>query len=201
MATSLCSEVLVTDVFHDHASVAARLNVENVKPKILTWPRSSQIPWDEIQIADWQLHCEDVTFPPLTEATQTMRSFAISFEGSLDGFVQDYPGKSLPTAHCGRAQRLRPAHLEPTPRSCTASRPGEEEPVADTVGKAVILWFKQLRRLQSYRHAICAGQTHDAAVHYRIELWSAIRRSKGFDRSFPQWWEQHDFYSTLGPLP
>lgn len=107
----------------------------------------------------------------------------------------------MPTAHCGRAQRLRPAHLEPTPRSCRASRPGEEELVADTVGKAVILWFKQLRRLQSYRHAICAGQTHDAAVHYRIELWSAIRRSKGFDRSFPQWWEQHDFYSTLGPLP
>jgi hypothetical protein len=99
MAASLCAEVLVTDVFHDHASVAARLNIENAKPKILSWPRSTQIPWDEIQIADWQLHCEDVTFPPLTEATQTMRSFAISFEGSLDGFVQDYPRGNLCQLH------------------------------------------------------------------------------------------------------
>ena len=70
---------------------------------------------------------------------------------------------------------LKPLRTLGTCGNCNAmSFPGEAELVADNVSKAVIVWFKQLTRLQSYRHSISAGNTHSAAVHYRIELWSAI---------------------------
>ena len=42
---------------------------------------------------------------------------------------------------------------------------------------------------------------HDSAIQYRIELWGSIRRSKGFDRSFPVWWEAQEFAAAVGPLP
>lgn len=58
-----------------------------------------------------------------------------------------------------------------------------------------------MRRLQSFRHAACAGNMHHAAVQYRIELWTAIKRAKGFEGSFCQWWLSQEFAEGLGPLP
>ena len=63
-----------------------------------------------------------------------------------------------------------------------------------------MMWFKQLGRFQSYWHSILAGQFHENAVQYRIELWTAIRRAKGFQVSFVHWWQQQDFDQVLGPF-
>lgn len=201
MAQSLCTAVEVTEVFHDHASVKVKLDINMLKPSIHTWPRPREIPWHQVDLAAWSLHCQEVQPVPITDPTVTMQRLAASFEHSLDGFVQDLPAASLTSAHCGRASRLQPEKLTPTPRSCRASRPGEVQLVTDTIGKTVMMWFKQLRRFQSYRHSILAGQFHENAVQYRIELWTAIRRAKGFQVSFVHWWQQQDFAQVLGPLP
>lgn len=201
MAASLCNNLHVQDVFHDHSSLAVELNIGVLKPSIRTWPRPREIPWDQVQIADWHQQSHETQPLEHSSSTETLKQLARTFEQSLNGFVRDLPSRSLSSAHCGRAQRLAPAKLTPTPQSCRASRPGEEHLVADTVNKAVILWFKQLRRIQSYRHSIVAGHQHQNAVQYRIELWSAIRRSRGFEGSFDVWWLQQDFAQVLGPLP
>jgi hypothetical protein len=69
------------------------------------------------------------------------------------------------------------------------------------VGTAVLKWFRQLRRIQSYCHAIKANKNHAEAVIYRTELWTAIRKSNGFSPDFPGWWEQQEFVQAVGILP
>ena len=145
-------------------------------------------------------HCETIELPTTDDSTDMMKELGKSFERSLAGFVTEFQSASLSSARCGRAQRLQPAHVMPSAPTCRASRPGEAHLVADTVGKAVLVWFKQLRRLQSFRHAACAGQQHEAAVQYRIELWSSIRRAKGFDPTFCGMVAEARFCSCLGDL-
>ena len=201
MASALCAKVEVSEVFHDHASLMVHLDVGMLPCSISTWPRPRTIPWEQVSLQEWHSSCDTIQIPDHSDSTQQLMEISKSFERSLDGFVGESPSGTLSSAHCGRAQRLHPAKLTPSPRTCRASRPGEEQLMADTVCKAVIVWFKQLRRLQSYRHAICAGQTHLAAVQYRIELWSAIRNARGFEGSFSEWWLKQDFAVSLGALP
>ena len=201
IAASLCSSVEVQDVFHDHASLSIQLDIEVLQSSISSWPRPRAIPWEQVQLQEWQASCEAAQIPDHVDPTKQLQVISDSFEKSLDGFVANHPRGSLSSAHCGRARRLMPAKITPSPRSCRARRPGEEHLIADTVSKVVIVWFKQLRRLQSYRHSICAGNFHDTAVQYRLELWSSIRRAGGFEHSFSDWWNKQDFAITLGELP
>ena len=68
------------------------------------------------------------------------------------------------------------------------SRQGEAQLRSDLVSTQVQLWFKQLRRIQSYKHAAIADkQTLDAEV-YRLNLWTAIKNGRGFDGFFNVWW-------------
>ena len=201
MAASLCHKVGVNEIFHDHASVYVQLQVDLLPCVLRTWPRPREVPWNDVTIPDWHQHCEGLALPPVTDPTQSMKDLAMSFESSMTGFVPTLPAAKLTSAHCGRAQRLQPATQATTPSTCRASRPGEAQLVDDTVGQGVILWFKQLRRLQSFRHAACAGQMHFAAVQYRFELWTAIKRAKGFNGTFSDWRRAQEFYDGLGPLP
>ena len=62
--------------------------------------------------------------------------------------------------------------------------------VCSMAGVATQAGFKQLRRLQSYKHAILAGKQSPAALAYRAECWMAIRNASGFCPDIPTWWEQ-----------
>ena len=201
MAAALCQNVGVNDVFQDHSSVYVQLQVDWLPSALRTWPRPREIPWSQVSLEEWHQHCESLERLVPTNPTQSMMELAQSFETSLAGYVPSLPAAKLSAAHCGRAQRLQPAAQLPTPQTCRASRPGEARLVDDTVGQAVILWFKQLRRIQSYRHAICAGHMHHDAVQYRIERWTAIKRAKGFAGTFSDWWLSQEFAEGLGPLP
>ena len=78
------------------------------------------------------------------------------------------------------------------------SRQGEVSLRGDLVGRAVHLWFKQLRRHQSYGFAAHANSQACSAVAYRLELWAAILRAPGFESSFAIWWSQHASQSDIG---
>ena len=49
-------------------------------------------------------------------------------------------------------------------------------------------WFKQLRRIQSLRHAIHANNDYTSAQVARCEHWSSILRARGFDKGFRTFW-------------
>ena len=73
MAQSLCTAVEVTEVFHDHASVKVKLDINMLKPSIHKWPRPREIPWHQVDLAAWSLHCQEVQPVPITDPTVTMQ--------------------------------------------------------------------------------------------------------------------------------
>ena len=73
-------------------------------------------------------------------------------------------------------------------------RPEEAALRNDLAGTAVRQWYRQLRRIQSFNHAVKAGSMADTAILHRAELWGAINRAKGFAPSWPEWWNQHRQY-------
>ena len=198
-AAALRRNVEVQEVFADHSSVSIQLEIKSMPLMSLTWPRPRAIPWDDVNTPVWQAECGNP--PELPQNSQdAMVAFAASFEGSLDGHVNSLPHLSLTSAHKGRSRRTTPKSIKSSPSSCRASRPGEVALISDTIGAAVLDWFRQLRRLQSYCHAIKAGQQHLSAVTYRIELWSSIRRARGFNEPFADWWDKQEFLTATGPL-
>eukprot|EP00438_Fugacium_kawagutii_P019054 Skav215401 [mRNA] locus=scaffold271:59153:63914:- [translate_table: standard] len=92
----------------------------------------------------------------------------------------------------GRAQRLEPlTRLAATP-VCKPSREGEVSLHHSMTGQETTRWFKQLRRLQSLKHAVLAGKDTPSAVAYRSELWTAILNASGFVPNFRRWWRDKE---------
>ena len=70
-------------------------------------------------------------------------------------------------------------------------------------GTASRIWFRQLRRLQSLKHAVHAAKQSPAAVTYRVLLWESIKKSSGFEPNFPTWWSTrtHEIQGVPQTLP
>eukprot|EP00435_Cladocopium_sp_Y103_P012254 s2578_g3.t1 len=198
--TSLCTAVRVDDVFQDHSSVSVTIALDEAPHQILTWPRPREIDWDIVDVAAWHNSCASSTIAESDDATTYLKHFSQHFEQSLAGYVGQSGGSLLPV-QCGRAQRLVPEKQTLHPRSCRASRPGEVALQHDLVGTAVLQWFRQLRRIQSYLHAIKAGKMHLEAIIHRTELWTSIVRARGFSPNFPEWWDQRELLQAIGPFP
>ena len=99
-------------------------------------------------------------------------------------------GLRIPDRCRGRAQRLKPLKRTLATPVSKPSREGEVRMANSMAGAATRIWFRQLRRLQSLKHAVAAAKDTPAAVSYRIELWEAIKRSTGFSPNFCTWWSQ-----------
>lgn len=199
-AASLCTGLHIEDVFCDHSSISVTLDLAEAPTTVLTWPRPQEINWEQVDVAGWHAHCSDCTMEVDPDSTVHMTNFAQHFENSLNGYVGQ-PGSDLQSAQKGRSKRLKPAKQTLQPTTCRASRPGEVALTQDLVGTAVLQWFRQLRRIQSYCHSIKAGRLHNEAVVYRAELWTSIKRASGFQHGFAYWWDQQEFFHAVGPLP
>ena len=198
---ALCSEVSVEDIFVDHSTVIASFDLSEVPHTYLTWPRPSEVPWTGIAVDDWHTHLVPPEVWCHQDATVYYQHFARQFEDSLDGHWSSQPGQPLPSRCKGRAQRTSPTTQLSTPPSCKAHRPGELALTYRLPGRAVLLWYKQLRRLQSYLHSIRKGTATIEATIYRAELWHCIRHAKGFKDGFPSWWNCQEFVLTIGEFP
>ena len=199
-ALSICDGIHIEDVFSDHSSISVTLDIDESPTTVLTWPRPQEIPWEEVDTSGWHAHCSTSTMEMPLDSTDFLKQFSQHYEASLSGYVGQSRGDLRPSQK-GRAQRLKPQKQMLQPVSCRASRPGEVALTHDLVGTAVLQWFRQLRRIQSYCHSIKAGKLNTNAVIYRAELWTSIRRASGFQGVFSAWWEQQDFVHAMGPLP
>ena len=197
---SLCTRVQISQVFSEHSSVSVTLRLPETPAEIRSRPLPSEIPWSTIDKEGWHQHCATLTFDSPDSSDQFYAEFGSHFESSMNGFVQ-VQGSRLHSSHCGRATRMSPSKrtlTQPTPK---ASRQSELTLQHDLVGTAVLLWFRQARRIQSYLHAIRAGKTSPEALQYRHELWQSIRKAKGFETSFAIWWGREGFDELIGALP
>ena len=112
-------------------------------------------------------------------------------EQSLEGNISREKHGALQPSERGRGSRTKPRHFAHTQPMPKASRQGEVQMRNELLGTAVQRWFKQLRRLQSLRHAIRAANPSPTAQQYQIELWSSIKHATGFTGGFAHWWTHH----------
>ena len=194
------SSFKIYDTFMEHSTLQATFQLPMQQVPYWVWPLPSKIPWQTVKIEDWHSAAAQESSTEETEATEMFRAFSDAWETSLGGFVEGQPNSSLGRQQQGRGQRTSPMLHSIAPPRCRASRPGEAQLQSESTGAIVILWFKQLRRIQSYLHSIRKGQHHVQALTYRCELWSSILRARGFG-DFRTWWENFDFGSPTCQLP
>ena len=185
-AASLCREVYVEEVFQEHSSVSVDLAFDSEAPTLLRWPMPSLIPWNHVARESWQ--ASYVPSPEAANPTQWLQQFGRHYEDSLSQHVHGLPGNSLPKSLFGRARHVQPVQQKVPALPPRPSRPGEEEVRHSLLCAEVNHWFRQLRRLQSMRHAVVAGKATAAAVEYRAALWRSILHARGFSSTFPEWW-------------
>ena len=200
-ATALCINVGCVDLFADHVTLFADFFVPEHEIAIRTWPQPTAIPWDQIDMDKWHNHLAASSLPDLetTSDTAFFTAWAQHWESALDGCVKNQPDARLPSNYRGRAVRTKPMMASPSPPVLRASRDGEVRLRSDLVSTRVQQWFRQLRRLQSYKHAALANKLTLDAETYRLELWAAIKRSRGFDGLFEAWWPNRNHHSPAAP--
>ncbi|CAL1129115.1 unnamed protein product [Cladocopium goreaui] len=201
-AANLCTQVGTMSIFADHLTVFADFQLPSATMSISRWPLPSPIEWDQINLTSW--HDAIMQHPGPTYDHQSpddfLANWAAHWEQQLHGHVQNQPDGQLPPRCQGRAKHTRPTRSLLAATVPKPSRPGEVALKSDLVSMAVHKWFRQLRRLQSYKHAALANKdTVDAEV-YRLQLWHSIKRAKGFNHSFPAWWLQRRHKSPAAPM-
>lgn len=188
-ALALCQAVEVRSVFAEHSSVLAFFDFAQAPAAVMRWPCPSRLPLHSLSAA-WPSTSPEPLSSTSTNSDALFAQWASSFENSFNGHVLDQPASNLVPQQRGRFGAQAPRSF---PATCIASRPSRRGEVAlrnNRLGSVVSLWFKQLRRLQSYKQAIEGGKTTSSALTYRIELWSSILAAKGFSGSFRQWWNE-----------
>ena len=200
-AAMLCVQVGTMDVFADHLTVYADFQLPLRAMTITRWPLPSIIDWTQVDMDRWQHTCAADHGPRFAggDPDAFLAQWAHHWESTLHGAIQDQPDGRLPSRCAGRTQRTKPCRSPLLPPTAKPSRQGEVYLHNNLVSMAVHKWFKQLRRLQSYKHAAIANkQTLDAEC-YRLHLWHAIKRASGFSSTFAQWWNNRHHKTPAAP--
>ena len=152
-ALALCQSVEVREVFAEHASVLAFLDVDLAPATLLRWPCPAELPlasvattWPTVAVTPLPAQSADVD--------ALFHQWATSFEDSFDGHVSTQPAGRLVPQQRGRFGATAPRLLPTTCHVHRPSRHGEVQLRNDRLGSVVSLWFTQLRRLQRYKQAI-----------------------------------------------
>eukprot|EP00438_Fugacium_kawagutii_P034760 Skav225372 [mRNA] locus=scaffold329:102549:105833:- [translate_table: standard] len=186
-ALALLVSVQVHDVFMEHSTVSVNLAAPVTACSELVWPLPSGIPWETVD-GTWGENASPV-WTSSQDPNEVWADWGRSFETALVGHVPHQPFSSLLPAQSGRCQTHAPRVRPVAAPVLKPSRPSEVALRNDLAGSAVKSWFRQLRRIQSYVHAVVAGKQTPDAICYRLELWSSILRARGFRHSFSHWWE------------
>eukprot|EP00438_Fugacium_kawagutii_P025316 Skav217869 [mRNA] locus=scaffold2487:75358:81453:+ [translate_table: standard] len=166
---------IVEDDFAEHSTIKMHLRIPSKVQTIQQWPRPSEIPWGALDCQDWAPTCT-VQMGDYVDSTQFLQDWARAYESSVFELARDQ-ASPLPPRCRGRAQRHEPVTRQLTAPVSKPSREGEVRPMSSLAGTALRNWFKQLRRLQSLKHAVIAAKQTQNAINYRQALWHSIRTS------------------------
>ena len=192
-----------TQVFPDHTTLAMHVDFAMATRQLQCWPRPQQISWTQVQ-ATWPPPTLAYTAPADQPSTVRFRDLWTHLEASLQGQLTRDGPPSLSREEQGRGRRVAPL---PTTHSAPAAKPSRQGEVRlrnDQVGSAVRNWFRQLRRLQSFLHALRGNHMDSNAQTHRACLWTSIQNAPGFHRGFPYWWDhgrKKDWHMAGFPWP
>eukprot|EP00435_Cladocopium_sp_Y103_P060860 s232_g22.t1 len=204
----------VWNIFPDHSVLMAGLRVPVCSRMQMQWRLPGHIPWDHVDSVRW-LSAQDLgpiygtgtshegSSAPVdsAEATVAFHSWCHKFEEAAS--LHCRPN----TVRADKSFYGRGALDRPRPRlTCMTvpkhSRSGEVSQVSGFLNRAVSRWFKQLRRLQSYQHAINSNRAGDTFLS-RASLWHSILAADGFQHGFKHWWihRPHPHQGAPATLP
>ena len=192
------------DVFPDHKMLLIGLNIGSSPAFHHHWALPGHIPWNHLDQDSWksqpELPClvptnfvpeggstlSDCNSLPLPfDSTKAFHEWSHAFEKRASACV---PGIGrLDRSFHGRGKLTQPIKRRSSHAVPKASRPEEIEQASGFLNRAVARWFKQLRRLQSYCHAVRSARSDDNFLS-RSLLWQSIKHAPGFEDGFFAWW-------------
>ena len=122
-----------------------------------------------------------------------------AYESVLSRELVAASASPLAPAERGRATTTNTHVKYRQPFTVSAGRSGELKPGFFGSDRVYVLWFRQLRRLQSLCQALAKATDTDTAVEYRANLWHAIRTAPGFRPSFAGYWPHRGVKSSMDP--
>lgn len=176
------------DTWPDHSMVVGSFRGPRNVPPIWVWPTPEPFPWPNEFAAD-------VVWPGSNDASS---AYAQVWEDIENSAIANSPFE-VSTRACGRASRTMPMKVRNGLFApVKLARKGDFQPEFFGASVRHSQWLRQVRRLQSF--ARLAGNESPALGIVKAETWGAIRRARGFDPSFEQWWESMCFKTNEAPL-
>ena len=166
----------------DHASLLGEFaGLEGPEVKYL-WPIPTPLQWDPHFCAPV------VDFARQKDVDTVYREF---WKVREDAAVRHSAVRGIDVlpSQLGRGRRTRPVPCKSNGAPLKPSRAGELNPSFFGYSLLHVHWFKQLRRLQSYKRLALAEQVTCSHVSHRELLWTSILRAPGFQPCFRGWWE------------
>ena len=214
----LISNVAVWPLWPDHSVVLAGLKLNPGPSHTQQWRLPGRIPWTSVNTDSWisdsfigpvfptsllPVGGEDMSHvqePEITVNSQTMtRAFAqwsAKFEQAASQHMCTDTAKA-DKSYFGRGSLTAPTQRRkgaPIPKH---SRPGEVSMTNGLLNRSSIRWFQQLRRLQSYLHAVRSPRAQENYLS-RASLWRSVLVARGFKDGFQKWWPNRPV-RTQGP--
>ena len=185
----------VWDIFPDHGVVIAGLRLPRPNVFSQQWPLPGR--WESNDAEGSFFPSDFPTQPSIDDMSDAFHAWSQGFEAKVTSCLSK-PVAKADNSFCGRGKLTEPVRRRRNPLVVKSSRQGEYTQACGFLNRAVSRWFKQLRRLQSYKHAIASS---NAASTYasRLQLWTSIRRAHGFQQGFTTWWQNRPFKMQGSP--
>ena len=193
------------DIFPDHKILLMGLRTSSAPVFQDQWTLPGHIPWNLLDQSAWVSAPDLPSLVPTSlqpeggealpdwnfsgaqsfDTTQAFHTWSTHFETQASKCIPGI-GKA-DKSFFGRGRQTKPKRRRVFHAVPRTSRPGELEQASGFLNRAVANWFKQLRRLQSYCHAVKSQRSQDNFLSRAI-LWQSILRAHGFQAGFPSWW-------------
>ena len=168
----------------DHSALIGTFTCTAMDFARFPWPRPDAIDWARFRTRPLS---DPHSFVDADDVSLCYADMWQQVEHSVQSMAQQ-EGKPLPDRCFGRGQRSKPCHTRFEVTPVGAGRSGDVRPSFLGFSHIHRLWFRQLRRLQSFCRLVRYGiHTWDSLEH-RAFLWTSILNANGFRPGFATWW-------------
>eukprot|EP00438_Fugacium_kawagutii_P016457 Skav207247 [mRNA] locus=scaffold523:668809:674034:- [translate_table: standard] len=187
------------DMFPDHSTLYATMVTPGRPDSVPRWPKPKAIDYSKVtpkMIASWEPEHEDMSTP-----TEHYLQVCQAFEHHVTK-VRVAKGESpLMGIQKGRGATLQREVTVPNRTMVKSGRRGDPNPSSCDWSLIMKQWFTQYRRLCCFVNAFKGNAQCPRNQAYRLTVWNAVMRAKGFRPSFLQWWHQMSQEHPGWPTP
>ncbi len=175
----------------DHSSVVGVFSCAESDRWRFPWPLPDPIDWKSLPPRS---EGELVDFMTASSPSEAYATFWSQVENEAVRVSLDTPS---PLSHrcLGRGSRSAPLATKFQVAPIRASRNGDIKPSYLGLSQQHRQWFRQLRRLESYKRMVRRWTSQSDSDH-RVDLWNSIVGAAGFRPSFAGWWKSTGGLST-----